>query len=64
MIGQLKLERGMPRVSDWSFPMEDALLEWAQNYVLEESEWHQEEFDPLSRASLLKFTLHARLKRN
>ena len=40
------------------------LLEWAQNYVLEESEWHQEEFDPSSEGhrSLFKFTLHARAK--
>lgn len=37
---------------------------WAQVYVLEESEWHQEEFDPSSEGhrSLFKFTLHARAK--
>ena len=64
MIGQLKLNVECPESAIGVFPMEDALLEWAQNYVLEESEWHQEEFDPSSEGhrSLFKFTLHARAK--
>ena len=60
------------RLREWSAPAEpvnhkqweQGLGIWAEQYVLDESEWHQEEFDPSPEGarSLFKFTLHAHTK--